>query len=181
MSQYVKIPRGGYPNVLNDEILKKAICLIGRREKANFVTAKLSDYARGKIYLRQRYGISGCTLKKMHKLKISVNGFEELDDRFSNYISLHIGKTKVVFMAIQDYIVKEPEIIEEFLSISQSFFTNNPDINHTYANSLFYETFRWIHRFETNTESFDQFNKRGGAWEDANGIKEYIKKIDENL
>lgn len=181
MSQYVKIPRGGYPNVLNDEILKKAICLIGRREKSNFVTAKLSDYARGKIYLRQRYGISGCTLKKMHKLKMSVNGFEELDDRFSNYISLHIGKTKVVFMAIQDYIDKESEIIEEFIDLSRDFYTSNPNIDHTYANSLFYETFRWIHRFETNTESFDQFNKREGAWKIADEIKESIKKIDENL
>ena len=181
MSQYVKIPRGGYPNVLNDEILEKTICLIGRREKANFVTGKLSNYARGKIYLRKRYGISGRTLKKMHKLKISINGFEDLGERFSNYISLHIGKSKVVFMGIQDYIDKDPEIIEEFVSLAQEFYTENPGISRTYANSLFYETFRWIYGLETDTKAFDQFNGYEGAWRKAKEIKEEILKIDENL
>ena len=181
MSQYIKIPRGRIPNRVNDEIFRRIVCMIGKIEKSNFVTAKLSDYARGKIYLRNKHGICGCTLKRMHTIKVTTQGFENFGDNYSNYVSLHEGKAKIIFMVIQDYIKKDPNRIAEFRRICEEFYTTNPNITPTYATSLLHETFNWIFDCKLETEPFCQFNKRDNAWNIANDIKCSIEEIDENF
>lgn len=178
MNQYVKIPRGIYVNNTNDIIFETIIKELGKKHSGNFVTSKLSNYARGKIYLRNKYGISGTALKRIHKVKTSTTGMS-IGLNYSNYISIHRYNASQIVEDIINELENDKKISVE--EISEEFFNDNNVLQKTYINAFMYNTLEWIEDARCDANNFCKFNKCETALVEAIRIKTDLLNVDKKF
>ena len=137
MNQYLRIPRGINVNQENDLILKKTIEEIGKQYGRLLLGKYRSNYAKGKAFLAKEYGLSKTAIKKMHTVKISASGHNNIGDNYSNYVSLHILLTDRIIVDIIKSI-KEQKI--DFERIATDISNSKYNSGDLYIDALFEET-----------------------------------------
>lgn len=174
MNQYLKIPRGINVVRTNDMIIRKAIEEIGKKYNRVLFGTFRSDYAKGKAYLHQKYGISKTALKKLHKIKISTFGNTDIDDRYSNYVSVHILLARGIFETIIKS-TKEKDIA--LLDIASDVGVTKYNSKSKYIDVFFEESLSQMGHALRGKEDFIAFNKSDIAHEELKTLYKELNSI----
>ena len=174
MNQYLRIPRGINVNQENDLILKKTIEEIGKQYGRLLLGKYRSNYAKGKAFLAKEYGLSKTAIKKMHTVKISASGHNNIGDNYSNYVSLHILLTDRIIVDIIKSI-KEQKI--DFERIATDISNSKYNSGDLYIDALFEETLHWMRQSLMDIDIFNLFNKSDDAQGELNGLYNRITII----
>lgn len=173
MNQYIRIPRGINVNNMNDHIFQLAIEAIGENYSRVLGGKYRSNYARGKAYLSQKYGLSKTAIKKIHKSRNSVIGHDRFGDNYSNYVCLHLLQTCDIISKIIESI-KKMNISFQKTAFSAS--NGRYDADSKYVDVLMEETLFWIRQGMMDCENFRAFN-RDDACDEAKRLLHCIMSI----
>ena len=174
MNQYLKIPRGINIIKTNDLIMRKVIEEIGKQYSRVLLGTFRSNYAKGKAYLSQKYGISKTALKKLHKVKMSPYGYSNINEQYGNYISVNIILAKAIF---EDIIKCTKEKNIDLLNISVSKY----DKQSRCIDALFEESLNCMNRSLRDRDNFNTFNKNLTAHTELRSVYQELNSITELL
>ena len=178
MNQYLKIPRGINVVNTNDLILQKAIEEIGKQHSRVLLGTFRSNYAKGKAYLSQKYGISKTALKKLHKVKISTYGYNNIGEQYANYISIHILLAKEIFENIIK-CTKDKNI--NLLEIAIGEGRTQYSTSSKYMDVLFGESMHQIDVALRDQVNFNAFNRNSNAHTELRGVSRKLNSITEQI
>lgn len=178
MNQYLKIPRGINVVNTNDLILQRAIEEIGKQHSRVLFGTFRSNYAKGKAYLSQKYGISKTALKKLHKVKICTYGYINIGERYANYISIHILFVREIFENIIK-CTKDKNI--DLLEIAFGENKAQYSASSKYMEVLFGESMHQINVALRDQDNFNAFNKNDNAHTELGGVSRDLNNITEQI
>ena len=174
MNQYIRIPRGINVNNMNDHIFQLAIEAIGKKYSRVLGGKYRSNYARGKAYLSQEFGLSKTAIKKLHKPRNSVIGHDKYGVNYSNYVCLHLLKTCDIISKIIESI-KKMNIPFQDMVFAASNGKYNADSK--YVDVILEETLFWIRQGMMDCKNFCEFNRDDDACDEADGLLNCIMSI----
>lgn len=178
MNQYLKIPRGINVINTNDLIFRKVIEEIGKYHSRVLFGTYRSNYAKGKAYLSQKYGISKTAIKKLHKVKISTYGYNNIGEQYGNYISIHIILAKEIFEKIINS-TKDKNINILKIALEEGNMQYNE--NSRYIDVLFGESLHQIDVALRDQVNFNIFNKNSNAHTELRCVAKELNDITETI
>lgn len=178
MNQYLKIPRGINVKTKNDLIFQKTVEAIGKQYGRLLTGQYKSDYAKGKAFLSKKYGIKKTAIKKIHTVKISTRGHNDIGDNYSNYVSLHILLTEQIII---DIIKSVKEQGVDFRKIANSISNGDYDSNSLYIDALFEETLHWMSNSMMDNDNICYFNRNNASKDELIDLYNHLKKITDKI